>query len=188
MEIWKDIKGYEGLYQVSNLGRVKSLSRYIFASNGIRKSKERILKQAKARSGGKGKREHKSVYYVVGLSKNSKSKTFRTHRLVAETFLQKIEGKSQVNHKDLNKLNNKLSNLEWCSHKENIDHSRKNRKIKTRAKKLVMLDSHDNILLCFYSTILAAKYINGYTTHIINVCNKRGYSKTAYGYKWQYVK
>jgi hypothetical protein len=104
-EIWKDIKGYEGLYQVSNLGRVKSLERY--KTNWSKKQcvKERVLKPILANTG----------YYMVVLSKNGITKSVLVHRLVAETFLSNPNNLEQVNHKDENKLNNNIDNLEFCT-------------------------------------------------------------------------
>lgn len=111
-EIWKDIKGYEGLYQISNLGRVKSLKRIVENNNRKYFTKERILKPIQIGS-----------YYGVQLSVHGKSKKFYLHRLVCSTFIENIENKKCVNHKDGNKHNNKLENLEWCTHSENNHHS-----------------------------------------------------------------
>ena len=108
MELWKDIKGYEGLYQVSNLGRVKSLKN---KSNHIN---EIILKQGKDRKKG---------YMNVSLSVNSKTKTFKVHKLVATHFIPNIDNKLQVNHKNGDKSDNRVINLEWVTCKENIKHA-----------------------------------------------------------------
>lgn len=107
-EIWKDIKGYEGLYQISNLGRVKSLPR-----NGTIKTK-RIIKYELDKYG-----------YPQVILNNKKHKCFRVHRLVAEAFILNPQNKSTVNHIDGNKTNNKVSNLEWNTVKENNDHALK---------------------------------------------------------------
>ena len=114
-KIWKDIPDYEGLYQVSNFGEVKSLPkiRNVFSSNYI--AKERILKPALNDSG----------YKIVVLTKNKKSKSLRVHRLVALAFIPNLENKPQVNHKDGNKLNNHIDNLEWCTNSENEIHAYK---------------------------------------------------------------
>ena len=105
-EIWKDIEGYEGLYQVSNLGRVKSLEKI----RGVQFQKEKILIPQTIKGG----------YLRIGLSKNGKSTKFLIHRLVAEAFIPKH---FTVNHKDGNKTNNSLDNLEWVSQKENNIHA-----------------------------------------------------------------
>ncbi|HBR6619823.1 NUMOD4 motif [Klebsiella pneumoniae subsp. rhinoscleromatis] len=115
---WKDIHGYEGLYQISSDGRVKSLpflQRYTHWRTGeelFRQTKERILSVNIINSG----------YAVVQLWKNDKGQPFLIHRLVAEYFLQGSP-KLTVNHKDGNKLNNKVSNLEWASYSENLKHA-----------------------------------------------------------------
>lgn len=115
-EIWKDIKGYEGLYQISNLGNVKSLARQ---KNGNSKSiidvPERILKAGINSRG----------YYTVVLHKNSNPKSTKVHRLVAETFIENIKNSSSVNHINAIKTDNRVENLEWCSHLENMQHARK---------------------------------------------------------------
>lgn len=115
-EIWKDIAGYEGLYQVSNLGRVKSFERRwrTGKNNNIkRKHKEMIISKSK---------QIKS-YHVVTLYKNNIQTQKGVHRLVAKAFIPNPENKPQVNHKDGNKLNNHINNLEWVTIKENMRHA-----------------------------------------------------------------
>ena len=112
-EIWKDIEGYEGLYQISNLGRVKSLERTITV--GLRRKvrkKEKIMKFT-IRSG----------YYNLVLRKNGKRKSKQVHRLVADAFIPKVEGKNIVNHINFNRKDNRAENLEWCTQAENVKHS-----------------------------------------------------------------
>ena len=101
-ETWKDIEGYEGMYQVSNLGRVKSLKRKSV-------TQEKIIKGTNNGNG----------YTRVSLN----NKLHYVHRLVADAFIPKIEGKDFVNHKDEVKSNNNVDNLEWCTNQENINHS-----------------------------------------------------------------
>jgi hypothetical protein len=108
-EEWRDIKGYEGKYQVSNLGNVKSLQYK-------RLGKERILIPYISNRG----------YYTVALSMNSKKAVRTIHRLVAETFVENIEDLPMVNHIDGNKKNNRADNLEWCTQKHNIRHAWEN--------------------------------------------------------------
>lgn len=112
-EIWKDIKDYENIYQVSNLGQVKRLKS--FRKNGASGyyQPEKILKQTDRGNG----------YLCVHLSKNGKGKIFSTHVLVATAFLEKDDTKNQVNHKNGDRKNNTVDNLEWCTAQENIVHS-----------------------------------------------------------------
>lgn len=108
-EIWKDIPNFEGLYQVSNLGRVKSLEKKVWNRYQFIKKEEKMLKYGNTPKG----------YYTVKLYKNSTHCNKKIHRLVAEAFIPNPEGKPQVNHIDGNKKNNNVENLEWCSNKEN---------------------------------------------------------------------
>lgn len=122
LEVWKDIKGYEGLYQVSNLGRVKRLPR--LRKNRWGKSSfypEELM--ALCLDGKK--------YQFVKLQKNGKRKQFKVHRLVAEYFLNKRQGYNQVNHIDKNKQNNVVTNLEWCNQYENMSHRYADYKVRT---------------------------------------------------------
>ncbi|MGL5922207.1 NUMOD4 domain-containing protein [Chroococcidiopsis sp.] len=120
-EVWKPVVGYEGLYEVSSFGRVKSLGRIAWNGQANHQLKEKILKQS---LGG--------TYLNVALSKNGKPKTKRIHQLVAETFLPqpltptgRSRGSSVVNHLDSNPLNNRADNLEWTTHAGNMNWSYK---------------------------------------------------------------
>ena len=122
-EIWKDIKGYEGLYQVSNLGRVKSLAKKAGTSN----RSEKIIKKNITRYG----------YYLNTLSKDGVVSYKSTHRLVAQAFIPNPQNKPTVNHIDGNRINNNVNNLEWCTQRENIIH-----KFKVLNYKGVMFGKH----------------------------------------------
>lgn len=117
-EIWKDIKEFEGLYQVSNFGRIKRLSKKVYNSGLVHNkkyfiSKEIILKNATISKG----------YLGVTLTKDKKRYPKKVHRLVAQAFIDNPENKPQVNHKDCNKQNNCVDNLEWCTNSENQIHA-----------------------------------------------------------------
>lgn len=114
-EEWKDIKGFEGLYKISSLGRVMSLH-----PHGCKDTKEYIKVPDSIHNG----------YLRVELHRKGRRKIkMLVHRLVAEAFIENPEGKREVNHKDCNKHNNTVSNLEWCSHKENMKHAYDNGRV-----------------------------------------------------------
>jgi len=114
MEVFIDVLDYEGFYQVSNLGNVKSLEREVnHPKGGVLLKKERILKPSTDKNG----------YKIVVLCKIGVSKTFKIHRLVCSSFIKNLENKPCVNHKNGIKNDNRIENLEWCTVKENTKHS-----------------------------------------------------------------
>lgn len=180
-EKWKDIKNYEGLYQVSNLGRVRSLNHIRKngkSENNIYINKGRILKAAIQNVG----------YMFVVLSKNGKTKGYRVHRLVAEAFISNPNNYKCVNHKDENKQNNCVNNLEWCTHKYNNSYGTKPMRIaKGNSKKVNQYDLKGNFIKQWNSFMDIERYLNiKYANSIINACCK-GKRKTAYGYRWEYA-
>lgn len=116
-EIWKDIVGYEGLYQVSNLGRIKGLKRIFFCGWGYKTKIEKdevILKQSLNRG--------RKNYFSIGLIKDKKRKLFFVHRLVANAFIKNPLKKKEVNHLNEITTDNRAINLEWCDRKENVNY------------------------------------------------------------------
>ena len=113
-EIWKPIKGYEGYYEVSNLGKIKSLIGW----NG-----QGYIKRVKILNPYKQEASKQYFREVVKLHKNGKNKDHKVHRLVAKAFILKENDKNNVNHLDGNPLNNRVDNLEWCTQQENITHA-----------------------------------------------------------------
>lgn len=113
IEIWLPIKGYEGFYEVSNFGKIRSLDRLVDGRWGVTHRKGRIL------TGGLDK----DGYRLFILSKNGLRKTHKLHRLIAVTFIENPYGYSQINHKDGNKQNNRVDNLEWVTPQKNIQHA-----------------------------------------------------------------
>lgn len=114
MEIWKDIKGYEGVYQISNIGRVKSLARTVRYSNGATHTVQEKIKST---------RKNPDGYLRTSLSSHSNKINYSIHRLVAEHFIDNNQNLEQVNHIDGNKENNAVTNLEWCTSAGNMKHA-----------------------------------------------------------------
>ena len=164
VEIWKDIRDYENLYQGSNLGRVKS----------IKFGKERILKTFKNKDG----------YLQVGLWKNNKRKIFLVHRLVAQAFLDNPNNLPEVNHKDENKLNNVVSNLEWCDRTYNVNYGTAiERMIKTVSKPVLQFTLDGKFVREWESTRECER--NGYNHGAVVSCCK-GKQKTHKDFIWRY--
>ena len=164
-EIWKDIPGYEGYYQASNMGRIKSVEREILYSNGMKKTiKEKILKNT-----------FDGHYMKTILSKDGFKKQIRVHRLVLLSF--KGDNKdTMINHIDGNKLNNKLDNLEWSNAKDNTLHAFQNNLIKTGIP--ITLVSECGKKHCFYSLRNASKTLEIPKTRLnLAFKNKVGYVK-----------
>jgi len=130
-EVWKDIQGFEELYQISNLGRVKSLKKSMNRKNSIL-----ILKNKTTPTG----------YIYVNIYKNKKCYTKYIHRLVAQYFIFNSNEYNEVNHIDGVKNNNSINNLEWCSHKFNIQHALYNGLIKTGSKNKLSVITEDQLI------------------------------------------
>jgi hypothetical protein len=186
LEEWKDIKGYEGIYQASNLGRIKSLDR-------IKQTKGRYGKMQIKIKGVilKASANHDNYLEVV-LSKNGKSKTKRVNRIIAETFIENPNNYKQVNHINGVKTDNRVDNLEWCNCKDNIYHALKNNLMKPvkgekhyKSKKVGKFDKNNNLLEEYDTINNAAKNNNICHTGIVNCLKLR--TKTAGGFIWKYM-
>lgn len=152
-EIWKDVVGYEGLYQVSNLGRVKSLSKFHCTSKNHFSlgywSKEKILKPIVGVRG---------YLYVTLYDKNKKQKSKRIHQLVAQAFISNPNNLSFVNHKDENVKNNVYSNLEWCTAKYNCNYGTRTQRIAVKNNKpILQFDLNGNFIKEYESITQANK-------------------------------
>lgn len=168
IEIWKDIKGYEGIYQVSNYGRVKSLHNKFG-------NKELIMKLNKKYNG----------YYQVRLKNNGESKDVSIHRLVALHFIPNPENKPQVNHINEDKSDNRAENLEWCTSSYNNTYGTRIERVKSKVSKPVLqYDLNGNFIKEYLSLVEASKQNNFSAGNICNCCYGR-YSQ-ANGYIWKY--
>lgn len=181
-EIWKDIPNYEGLYKISNLGNVKSLDH--IRKNGTNEymQKGKKLKPQKANN-----------YLFVRLSKEEKTKQHFIHRLVAISFLPNKLNYKEVNHKDENPNNNKIQNLEWCSHKYNINYGTGNQrrsktetKTKRNGKKIIQYNLDNIIIKKWNNQLEIQEQLKIPQSNISNCC--KGKRKTAGGYIWKYEK
>lgn len=160
IEIWKDIEGYDGLYQVSNFGQVKRGNKLLHLNTNT------------------------YGYKHITLCKNGVRRTSAVHTLVASAFIENPNKKPQINHKDGNKSNNSAENLEWVTQKENNCHA-----ITTRLKKtkvLLMFDNENNLIRKFFNRMEIEEYFKRRICHdlITRCCNKQ--RKTAYGFVWRY--
>lgn len=158
-EIWKDVPGYEGYYQASNLGRIKS--------------KRKILTPIKGE------------YLKVGLSKNGIQKTLYIHRIIAQTFIENKNNFTHINHIDENKYNNKVDNLEWCTNKYNINYGnaqKKKGKQKIRYH-IIQKDKDGNVIKEWECASQVAKCLNLNKGTIRKSCQT---GLKNYGYYWEY--
>ena len=176
-EEWRDVVGYEGLYQVSDQGRVKSLERNIpHWRGGEQIRKERILKPTPIKDG----------YLIVDLCAGGKRKRFLVHRLVCEAFHGNPEGKPQVNHINEDKADNRAANLEWCTAKENINYGTRNeRSAKTQSKSVVQYTLNGELVKVWPSTMEVQRQTGFSQGAVSEVAN--GNRKTAHGFIWKYV-
>lgn len=188
MEIWKDVVGYEGLYEVSTYGRVRSVSRIVKVH---RKNGDydlpiigKIIEPQERRHG----------YFAVCLygkgGKNGRFVQRSVHRLVAEAFLENPNNLPEVNHKDENKQNNHIKNLEWISHKENCHYGtaiERRAKKQTNGKKSRPINqlTMNGILVRRYPSMQEAMRLGYNASNIWAAINKD--NRTAYGYKWEYA-
>ena len=168
MEIWKPVKDYEGLYEVSNTGNVRSVDRMVkHSKGGLRLYKGRLMKPYINSDG----------YRIVNISKNGVGKMKRVNRIVAETFIPNPYNLATVNHKDENKLNDSVENLEWMSISDNIRYS--------CCKSINQLTINDEFIRTWESASDVNKELNFNTSNILRCC--KGKRKSAHGYKWCYV-
>ena len=177
-EIWKDVKNYEDKYQVSNLGRVKSKERFFNNNGGLQKVHEKILTQHKQY----GKNDNE--YMFVNFSIKHKTINKLVHRLVAQAFLKDYDENLEVNHKDGNRSNNNINNLEMTTRSENQLHAYKVLSRKTNGKLILQYDLEGNFIKEYENCCEASRKTNICRSCINDCCNEK--LKTAGGYIWKY--
>ena len=178
---WKQIPGYEGLYEVSEDGDVRSVAQFTRFHNIRTRKTPRRLRPFKTRDG----------YMRFTLSNRGVARHMSAHRIVALAFIPNDEGLPQINHKDENPLNNKVSNLEWCTGKQNCNYGQHRQRISQRlkfkhhlAKPVARLDDDGNIIETYPSCNEAARRMGVRSENISRCCIGR--YKRVCGYKWQY--
>lgn len=181
-EIWKDIVGYEGLYQISNFGRVKSLERWVTAKFGRTKEYSKQLIKEKIRKIS----YNQNGYALVVLAKQGHNKTYLLHRLVAAAFVENPNNLTIVNHKDENPHNNRWDNLEWCDYTYNNTyrdiHLRRNQD--NVARKIIQYDLDMHEIKRWDIASDAAKFYNIALPNIFKCC--KGERTHCAGFKWRY--
>lgn len=189
-EVWRDIplEEFSGRYQVSSLGRIKSLNYYCKNSIGdsYKMVKGRIRKLTK----------HNSGYKMIGVCINGKNKNYLVHRIVALSFLPEVEGKNQINHIDENKENNRVSNLEWCNAHENLTHNDRHLRVAETRKANCTYDQADklksvkaikgNDQIVFDSVKETGEYF-GVNPNIISAVLNGRTKRSRTGYRFEYA-
>ena len=176
-EVWRDITGYEGYYQVSSEGRAKSLERTFIDKIGReRYVKECILKPVIDRYG----------YLSVSLYADGKQKKLRVHRLVCEAFHENHDNKPDVNHINENKTDNRAVNLEWCTAKENCNHGTRNERSAKKRSKPVGQYTLDGELVKIWPSVMETERQAGFSNGNISQA-ANGKFKQAYGFIWKYI-
>jgi hypothetical protein len=183
-EIWKDIEGYEGLYQVSNLGRVRSLARLSTRPNPRTGKPMTYMLKERILSG----KNHSAGYFSIHLYKYGKGKMFLLHRLVAMAFVPNPNNLPEVNHKDEDKRNNRADNLEWCTQSYNVNYGsgvqRMTDSVRSKCKRLGQYDKEGNLIATFTTSIEAANVTGIGRSSISNAITRKGSSG---GYRWRYA-
>ena len=176
-EVWRDVKGYEGLYQVSDKGRVKSLERAFIDKIGRKRYvKECILKPVIDRYG----------YLLVSLYAGGKQKMHKVHRLVCQAFHDNPENKLDVNHINENKTDNRACNLEWSTRKENCNHGTRNERLGKAQSKPVAQYAQDGELIKVWPSTMEVERQAGFSNGNISQAANGRYKK-AYGFIWKYI-
>ena len=182
MEEWRDIEGYEGYYQISNMGRVKSLERTVRCNRGYRIIPEKIMKAG----------ENNYGYLRVELCKEGNKEQPLVHVLVATAFLDNADNLPEVNHKDENPKNNCVENLEWCNRSYNVNYGTRNKKVAEKmtnnpklSKSILGINKVSGLIVEFPSIMEASRQTGIDQGNITRCC--KGKLKSTGGYYWHYA-
>lgn len=180
-EIWKDVVGYENYYQVSNLGNVRSKDRVVNTWHGVILKKGRMIKQSICNNG----------YYSVCFQVNNIKKQCLVHRIVAQAFIPNLDNMPYINHKDENRLNNNIENLEWCTAKYNINYGtckeRRNetKRDKCKLSKTTLQYNLEGTLIKEWKSTKEIERELGFSNQGVSACC-RGIRKSFNGFIWKY--
>ena len=190
-EIWKPIKGYEGYYEASTLGNIRSVDRFILSTANILHTEHKQLRKGRVLRQGDGRKGYK----IVVLQKEGRKHTFYTHRVIATTFIDNPDNKPCIDHINGIYTDNRAENLRWVTQKENINNPntigkniatlRRNAKNRCKAKTILQLDKDS--LEVIQEILPKSSYFKdmGYVrAYITSACRNR--KKNAYGYKWAF--
>lgn len=180
-EVWRDVVGYENKFMVSNMGRVKMLERKVLANKSIKTIKEHILNQYVTEKG----------YLCVHLWSNNTKKQEFVHKLVLSSFYREKYNDEECNHKNEIRSDNKLYNLEWITHKENLNYGNRTRKHSESMKNhpsmykgVIQMDMNGNFISEYPSLREAGRMLNIHMTNIKDCC--KGKYKSTHGYIFKY--
>lgn len=175
-EIWKDIENYEGYYQISNLGRVRSLDRIVKRSDGRIENRKGKLMSTRVSNSNKAKNKNASDRENITLNKDGQIKHHLIHRLVAQAFIPNPENKKTVNHIDGDSLNNIVTNLEWATHSENVIHAYNNNLYPNITRRMAGVNKNTGELIESNTLTEMAKILN-VSTAAVRVCARENMKK-----------